>query len=93
MRSRPIYRGAIYLAEKFIRFGICKIKVNACILIHIINNYNFLGESFKNTLLYLYYIFFLIPQVTNVFDITPIFFLSDLNWRPFVSYTPNSNMI
>ena len=31
-----------------------KIKINACILIHPISNYNFLGESFENTLFYLY---------------------------------------
>ena len=51
-----------------------KIKVNACILIHLICNYKFLGESFKNTLIYLYYIFFLKLQVSNSFDCTPYFF-------------------
>ena len=53
-----------------------KIKVNACILIHPISNYNFLGESFKNTLIYLYYIFFRILQVSNSFDYNPFFFRS-----------------
>jgi hypothetical protein len=45
-----------------------KIKVNACILIHPINNCKFFGESFINTLIYLYYIFFLILQVSDSFD-------------------------
>jgi hypothetical protein len=40
-----------------------KIKVNVCILIHPISNCDFLGESFKNTLIFLYCIFFLILQV------------------------------
>ena len=31
-----------------------KIKVNACILLHLISNYKIFGESFKNTLFYLY---------------------------------------
>ena len=52
-----------------------KIKINACILIHPISHYNFLVESFKNTLFCLYCIFFLIFQVTKFFDFTPIFFL------------------
>ena len=49
-----------------------KIKVNACILKHPINNYNFFGESFKNTLIYLYCIFFLILQVSNSFEYTNV---------------------
>ena len=38
--------GTIYLAEKMIRYGIFKIKVNVCILIHPISVYNFWWESF-----------------------------------------------
>jgi hypothetical protein len=36
------------------------------------SNYKFLGESFKNTLIYLYYIFFLILQVSNSFEFTSV---------------------
>ena len=38
-------------------------KGNACILIHPISNYNFLGESFKNSLFSLYYIFTLSAEI------------------------------
>ena len=46
VRSGFVYRGAIYLGKKFIRYGIFKIRVNEYILIHPISNYDFLGESF-----------------------------------------------
>jgi hypothetical protein len=49
-----------------------KIKVTACILTHPISDYKFLGESFKNTLIYLYYIFFRILQVSNYFEYTSV---------------------
>ena len=44
-----------------------RIKVNACILIHLISNYNFLGELFKNTLfdfnyIFLYTLFVIYPK-------------------------------
>ena len=38
-----------------------KIKLSACILTYPISNYNFLGESFENTLFYTIF-FLLIPQ-------------------------------
>jgi hypothetical protein len=54
-----LFIGGLFTLQK--RFF--KIKINACILIHHIGYYKFLGESFKNTLIYLYYIFFLIFQI------------------------------
>jgi hypothetical protein len=68
VHSGPIYWGAIYLAEKIIRYGIFQKKVNTCTLIHPINIYKFFGGSFKNILIYLYYIFILILQVSNSFE-------------------------
>ena len=64
-------------------------KVSACVLMHPISNYYFLGSPFKNTLLYLYNHFFLWPQVPHFFDFTPIFFflVSEPNYGPFFSYT------
>jgi hypothetical protein len=53
MHSGPIYWGAIYLVEKIIRYGIFQNKDKCLYFIHPINNYKFLGKSFKNTLIYL----------------------------------------
>ena len=49
VRSELILLGeeGIHLAENIIRYGILKIKVNCCNLIHHIKTHNFLEESFK----------------------------------------------
>jgi hypothetical protein len=63
VHSGPIYWGAIYLAKKIIRYGIFQNKGKCLHFNTPISNYNFMGESLKTTLIYLYYIFFLILQV------------------------------
>ena len=68
-----LFGGHLLCKKDYKVWYIFKIKVNACILIHPINNYNFLGGSFKNAFFNFYWIFFLIPQVTKFFDFTPIF--------------------
>ena len=61
---RDLFIGGLFTLQKKLQGMVFfKIKVNACILINPIINYNFLGKSFKNVLIYLYYIFFLIVQV------------------------------
>ena len=71
--TRDLFIGGLFTLQKRL-YGMIffKIKVNNCILIHPINNYKFFWESFKNTLIYLYYIFFLILQVSNSFEYTSI---------------------
>ena len=47
MRLGPIYPGVIYLVEKLESMGFFRINVNACLLTHPINNYNFLGNNLE----------------------------------------------
>ena len=72
-----------------------KIKLNACILIHPINHYKFLRESLRNTLFYLYCIFFSYAPSNQFFLTLPQFFFSrsptvvNFFLKPhFASYTP-----
>ena len=66
MCAHDLFIGGLFALQKRLQGMVFfKIKVNACILIHPIIQYTFLGESFKNNLFYLYCIIFLIPQEIN----------------------------
>ena len=79
MRSGPIYRGVIYLAEKNIRYGIFQLKVNAWVLTRPITIF-FWRIILKHPVLFILHLSPYIPS--NQFFLTlPHFFLS---WSPIV---------
>ena len=58
MCIQELFIGGLFTLQKRLQgVVIFKIKVNVCIFIHPISHYEFLVDSFKNTLFYLYCIF------------------------------------
>ena len=72
-----LFIGGLFTLQMFL-WGMLffKIKVNVCIIIHHVYNYYFLGESFKNTSIYLYYIVFLYSKYTQNHPSNKEFFFS-----------------